>query len=87
MKKLTILFLLALIILTFSITCKVFDSRFALVTIDYFAFFAGLFLIVEGMYKLTYNKSDSVKDKILKGIRVVIGTCVFTIHLLQFMKY
>lgn len=82
-----ILTAIILIFLSFMVTCAVFDSRFALETIDYFAFFAAIFLILEAMYKLITMPKAPLSDKILRTIRLIIGTCVFTIHLLQFMRY
>ena len=88
MKKVAWIILLAVLFtLTFVAICWVFDSSFAEVTIDWFAFLAGIFLIVEGLYKIFTSKVPAIKDQILRSIRVVIGTCVFTIHLLQFMRH
>jgi hypothetical protein len=88
MKKLGIcLSIAALLTLTFIVTCKVFDSNFAEATIDWFAFLAGIFLMVEAIYKLATDKAANLTNKSLRIFRAVIGTCVFTIHLLQFMRF
>ncbi|MFH1665015.1 MAG: hypothetical protein ABIA77_02590, partial [Candidatus Omnitrophota bacterium] len=76
-----------LILITLAVTWQVFDSRFAEVTIDWFAFLAGIFLIVDGVNKILHSPFQSFQDQFLRSFRVVIGTCVFTIHLLQFMQY
>jgi hypothetical protein len=76
-----------LITLTFVATCGVFDSGFAEATIDWFAFLAGIFLIVEGLYRIFSTKDAFFPDQMLRTFRVIIGTCVFTIHLLQFMRF
>lgn len=88
MKKVVGIALIAVIItITFVITCRVFDSLFAEITIDWFAFSAGIFLIAEGLYKIFYSKDPSIQTQLLRVVRVIIGTCIFTIHLLQFMRY
>jgi len=86
-KTAWIIILAVLFTVTFVVTCSVFDSAFAEATIDWFAFLAGIFLIVEGLYKIFTAKVPAVKDQVLRTIRVIIGSCVFTIHLLQFMRY
>ena len=78
--------LLVLVVITFTITCKVFDSSFADATIDWFAFLAGIFLAMEGLYKFFTAKEPLKRDQAFRIFRVIIGTCVFTIHLLQFMR-
>ena len=82
-----IVFLVCLIAVTCAVTCRVFGSAFAEITIDYFAFFAGIFLVSEGLYRMISSKGASFLDQLLRAFRVIIGTCVFTIHLLQFMRY
>jgi len=76
-----------LLILAIVITCMAFDSRFAEMTVDYFAFLAGIFLVVEGVYKILSSRSSSLSNQVLRAIRVTIGGCIFTIHLLQLMRY
>jgi len=88
MKKLRLVIaLLMLSAATFILTCRVFDSRFADITIDYFAFFAGIFLFSEGTFSLLRSPFQTPFDILSRGLRVIIGVCVFTIHLLQFMRY
>ncbi|MFH1837657.1 MAG: hypothetical protein ABH862_06060 [Candidatus Omnitrophota bacterium] len=82
-----VLSFLALIVITFSVTCRVFESSFAEATIDWFAFLAGIFLMVEGLYKFFTFPSPLLRDQIMRMFRVIIGTCVFTIHLLQFTRF
>ncbi|MFH1305235.1 MAG: hypothetical protein ABIH74_02390 [Candidatus Omnitrophota bacterium] len=85
--SLTIVALAILITAAWVATCGIFDSPFAEVTIDWLAFLAGIFLVVEGIYKMLRSKVLFSTDQLLRAFRVVIGTCVFTIHLLQFMRY
>jgi predicted phage tail protein len=88
MKKLFLfLTILAICVVTFSVTCRVFDSSFAEATIDWFAFLAGIFLIIEGLFKMLTDRDKTLTNQLLRLFRVIIGTCVFTIHLLQFMRH
>ncbi|MBF0216492.1 MAG: hypothetical protein HQL30_05810 [Candidatus Omnitrophica bacterium] len=81
-----ILTILTIGALTFSVTCRVFDSSFADATIDWFAFLAGIFLITEGLFKMLTDRKKILSNQLLRLFRIMIGTCVFTIHLLQFMR-
>ena len=86
-KKLWIaVVLLILITIAFSATCELFDTQLAENTIDWFSFIAGLFLVVEGLYKIFSSEKPLLRDQLFRAFRVVIGTTVFTIHLLQFMR-
>jgi hypothetical protein len=87
-KRLRILIAL-LIIMTAAAaaTCQLFDTFTAELIIDWVAFIAGIFLVAEGLYKIFSSKNPLLRDQILRAIRVLIGTCVFTIHLLQFMRF
>lgn len=74
-----------LIILTASIVVMVFNSSFAKATIDYFAFFAGIFLIVDALYKIIRMRNDPPGRQTVRFIRLVIGVCIFTIHMMQYI--
>ncbi|MFH1877850.1 MAG: hypothetical protein ABH883_03490 [Candidatus Omnitrophota bacterium] len=83
-----LLIFIVLVGLTGIITCRVFESNFAEFTIDWFAFLAGIYLILEGTYKIVVNiKTPVFPGQFLRALRVIIGVCVFTIHLLQFMRH
>ena len=87
-KRLWILIALLIIITAGgAATCQLFDTLTADLIIDWVAFIAGIFLIVEGLYKIFSSKNPSLRDQICRAVRVLIGTCVFTIHLLQFMRF
>ncbi|MFH1797898.1 MAG: hypothetical protein ABH844_00915 [Candidatus Omnitrophota bacterium] len=87
MNKLIFLPALAVIVaVTVYITCGVFGTSFAEVTIDWFAFLAGIFLAIEGTYRICTSKAAFFPNQFLRTLRVIIGTCVFTIHLLQFTR-
>lgn len=54
--------------------------------IDWAAFLFGIFLIVEGINRVLSSDNEFTPDQITRYLRVVIGSSVFTIHLLQFMR-
>jgi len=69
-----------------SIVTYLFDTPFARNTIDYFSLAAALFLIIEGFYGIKrYKNEPYLPNQLLRHIRIIIGTCVFTIHLLQYI--
>jgi len=82
-----LIIIIALMFGAFFMTCELFDSHFAKLTIDWFAFLAGVFLIIEGLYRIFSTKDQFFPLQFSRLIRVSIGTCVFTIHLLQFMRF
>ena len=55
------------------------------ITIDIFAFLAGLFLIIEGLYSINKNKNFGVKNQIHRIIRVAFGCAIVTLHIIQFL--
>lgn len=87
-KKLWLAVALAVLItIALSATCELFDTRLAELTIDWFSFLAGGFLVIEGLYKIFSSEKPLLRDQVFRTFRVIIGTTVFTIHLLQFMRY
>ncbi|MFH1395666.1 MAG: hypothetical protein ABIH09_05875 [Candidatus Omnitrophota bacterium] len=81
------IFTVHLIQFIWGIDCKILESAFTQSFIDWTAFIAGIFLLVEGLFSLSLKKNFSWKNQGLRLIRTIIGTCVFTIHLLQFMRF
>ncbi|MFC1576326.1 hypothetical protein ACFL3J_01500 [Candidatus Omnitrophota bacterium] len=74
------------IALTGTIAVGVFNSSFAHNTIDYFSFAAGLFLIVEAIYKICrYKNEPYFPNQLVRHLRIIIGTSVFTIHVMQYV--
>jgi len=57
------------------------------ISIDWLAFFFGIFLMAEGLLRFAFSKERSFRDQALRAIRVALGTVVLTIHVLQFMRY
>ena len=67
---------------------RVFSTQIAEITIDYkdySAFIMGIFLVVEGFYKISKSKASLFPDQFLRILRVIIGECLIMIHLLQFI--
>ena len=70
-----------------AITARIFNPSFAHNTVDYFSFFAALFLIIDGFYKIVHYKSEPYfPNQFVRHIRIILGTCILTIHILQY-KY
>jgi len=87
-KKLIVIYgvVVLTVILAAIINAFVFNSSFAHDTIDYFSFIAAFFLIADGFYKLWRYKNESYfPQQFLRHIRIIIGTCVFTIHVMQYV--
>jgi len=74
-----------LIALTAVIVVMVFNSAFAKVTIDYFAFFASVFLMVDALYKIMRKPDDNFSQQLVRLMRLIIGVCIFTIHVMQYI--
>lgn len=83
----TIMIVVAFTILVTCAVCVIiFNTSFAKNTIDYFSFFAALFLIVDGIYKIRHYRSEPYfPDQLVRHIRIIIGSSVFTIHLMQYI--
>ena len=69
------------------VICYTFDTTFAELTIDWVAFIAGIFLMVEASWKIFTTKDPFFPNQLLRTLRAVIGVNIFTIHLLQFMRF
>ena len=72
-------------VLTAWIVVMVFNSAFAKATIDYFAFFAAAFLIIDALYKITRRSEPFFPNQLIRFVRLIIGVCIFMIHALQFV--
>jgi hypothetical protein len=71
----------------FVVNCWVFETPFAEVSIDWFAFVAGIFLMTEATWRILASKERFFPSQLTRLFRAIIGMNVFTIHLLQFMRY
>lgn len=84
--RVTLVVILLTMLMTIAITVLIFNSSFAHNTIDYFSFAAALFLIIDGVYKISrYRIERYFPNQFIRHIRVIIGTCIFTIHVMQYV--
>jgi hypothetical protein len=83
----TSIFIGHLIMFIWGVNCKALEAPFTQAAMDWFVFFSGIFLVVEGTCRILTAKAPLLRDQIMRTVRVVIGACIFTIHLLQFMRY
>jgi len=72
----------AIVAATLITTSWIFGTVLARVTVDWFAITAGIFLAVEGTYKIATSRVSFFPDQFLRASRIIIGACVFTVHLL-----
>ncbi len=70
-------------IIAVAITAFVFNTRFGKLTVDVWAFGVALFLIVEALYKILLLKDTFWPYQFMRLIRIIIGVCIFTIHICQ----
>ena len=69
-----------------AVTVYIFNTSFAHNTVDYFSFFAALFLIIDGFYKIIHYRSEPYfPNQFVRHIRIILGTCILTIHILQYV--
>ena len=55
------------------------------ITIDLLAFVAGIFLVVEGYYKIIIDNNRTIKNNLTRVIRITAGTTIFILHIVQFI--
>ena len=55
------------------------------IAIDIAAFLAGIFLFVEGFYRVYENKKDSFKRQFTRALRIALGCTIITVHIIQFL--
>jgi len=80
------LFIFVSITVSGTVCVSIFNTSFAKGTIDYFSFFAAGFLIIDGIYKIIkYRNEPYFPDQLIRNIRIIIGACVMTIHIMQFV--
>lgn len=54
------------------------------ITIDLLAFFAALFLVIEGFARIFEHPNASVKRQLTRVIRIAFGCAILTLHIIQF---
>ncbi len=74
------------VLIAAAITAAIFRTPFARSTVDYFSFFAGFVLIVDGFYKIRrYADEPYFPNQFIRHLRIIFGTCIFTIHIMQYL--
>ncbi|MEK6849250.1 MAG: hypothetical protein AABY01_01620 [Nanoarchaeota archaeon] len=53
--------------------------------VDYLAFSAGLFLLIEGAYSINKNKNIATNHQLARIMRIAFGCAIVTLHTLQFL--
>jgi hypothetical protein len=78
--------ILVMITLTSFFTHKTFFSVSGPVVVDYWAFATGVFLLSESLWRFLTSKEHSWAINLGRLLRIAAGICIFTIHLLQFLR-
>jgi len=55
------------------------------IIIDFLAFSAGLFLVIEGLARIYEHKPASFKRQLTRMIRIALGFAILTLHIMQFI--
>ena len=82
-KNMHTVLVVMMILTAAAITGIVFKTAFAKFTIDAWSFAASLFLVIEAAYKMKTINEKFWPNQFLRLIRIIIGTCIFTIHTFQ----
>ena len=72
--------------LTAFLTRKTFFASYGPVVVDYWAFGAGIFLVSEAGWRILESREGSFGIQLCRLLRLSVGICIFTIHLLQFIR-
>ena len=75
-----------LIALTVYCAHQVYNAPYSEIIIDYIAFFAGIFLAIEAIYTIVLSNNIVWPHQLSGLLRLAIGTCIFSIHTLQFIR-
>ena len=84
--------ILCLIVIIAALTVQLTGQNFAKggcsyldpITIDLLAFFVAIFLVVEGVCRISEHKNMGIKRQFTRSVRIAIGCAIITIHVLQF---
>ncbi|MEK7615604.1 MAG: hypothetical protein AAB420_00170 [Patescibacteria group bacterium] len=56
------------------------------ILVDLLAFSAGLFLVLEGLYRIIeHQEIKTTKDRLFLAIRIAFGCAIITLHVMQFI--
>ena len=86
-KQYLMMIIYALVIAAACVVIWLHDTRIANMSIDWLAFLAGAFLMIEGAYGIIKSRTPFFPDQFLKAIRIIIGVNILTIHLIQLIRY
>ncbi|MFC1668479.1 hypothetical protein ACFL1T_03755 [Chlamydiota bacterium] len=75
-----------LMAITAFFTYKTFFASFGPVLVDYVAFLAGIILVMDATLAFRNNKESRKSSFVFPFIRIIIGVCIFTIHLMQYLR-
>ncbi|VVB79017.1 Uncharacterised protein [uncultured archaeon] len=64
-----------------SIGCSYLDP----ITIDFLAFFAALFLFIEGFARIFEHPNSTIKMQLTRTFRIAFGCAIMTLHIMQFL--
>ena len=53
--------------------------------IDLLAFLGGLFLVLEGGYRIFTHRNVSIKRQLTRILRIGLGFAILTLHMMQFL--
>jgi hypothetical protein len=86
--KSTLAILCSIIFVIIGSVCVVitlFPTRLGNISVDYFAFAAGILLITDALYKLRTDLNKPWSYQIVRLCRLIIGVCIFSIHAMQYI--
>ncbi|MEK6811227.1 MAG: hypothetical protein AABX96_01825 [Nanoarchaeota archaeon] len=53
------------------------------ITIDFLAFLASFFLILEGIYRISEHRNDRYRKQFTRSLRIALGVGILTTHIIQ----
>lgn len=73
------------IVSSICIVIVLFPTKLGYITVDYFAFAAGILLITDALYKLRTDNNKPWSYQIVRLCRLIIGVSIFSVHAMQFI--
>jgi hypothetical protein len=85
-STLPILFSIIFVIIgSVCVVISLFPPKLGNISVDYFAFAAGILLITDALYKLRTDLDKPWSCQIVRLCRLIIGVCIFAIHAMQYI--
>ena len=92
-KTLNLTLIVCLLVIVFVIYIQIYgQNKIAVgcsyldpITIDFLAFFAALFLFVEGFARIIEHPNASIKRQLTRILRIAFGCAIMTLHIIQFI--